>query len=200
MRPLLIRGAVLPLPRRNVDTDLIVPASYMKTVSRDGLGEGCFAALRGEPGNPFEDPRYARAPILAAGANFGCGSSREHAVWALQQIGIRAVLAPSFGEIFEGNALRNGLLAIRLPEAEVAALMEFDAAAHVTIDLAEQRLILPDGRALDFEIDPFRKRCLIEGLDDVAVTLELEPAIAAYEARATAERPWTLPRTKEPSP
>ena len=181
---------MIPLARADVDTDLIIPARFMKTVTRDGLGEGCFAALRGEAGNPFDDPRYRGARILAAGANFGCGSSREHAVWALQQIGIRAVLAPSFGEIFEGNALRNGLLAIRLPEAAIARLIESAGQVRVAIDVESESVTTSDGDWFAFELDPYRKHLLLGGLDDIEATLELEPRIAAHERRVRAERPW----------
>jgi 3-isopropylmalate/(R)-2-methylmalate dehydratase small subunit len=165
----------------------------MKTVSREGLGKGCFAALRGQPGNPFDDPRYGRAQILVAGANFGCGSSREHAVWALQQIGIRAVVAPSFGEIFEGNALRNGLLAVQASATVVDRLLELAADQAVTIDVPAQQLVLPDGERVSFPLDPFRKDCLLRGLDEVDATLASEPELAAFEARAREERPWMIP-------
>lgn len=186
---LRITGPVIPFGRANVDTDLIVPARYMKGLTREGLGEGAFAALRGVPGNVFDDPWYRGSPILVAGANFGCGSSREHAVWALQQIGIEAVIAPSFGEIFESNALRNGLLAVRLPEDDVEALLELDPQRHVTIDILAERVIAPHGE-IAFSLDPFRKHCLVEGLDEIAVTLGYEAQIAAYEEKARRERPW----------
>jgi 3-isopropylmalate/(R)-2-methylmalate dehydratase small subunit len=173
----------------------------MKTVTREGLGEGCFAALRGTPGNPFEDERYLGAPILVAGANFGCGSSREHAVWALREIGIRAILAPSFGEIFEGNALRNGVVAARLPERVVQRLLELPPDASVTVDVERECVLLPDGKEAAFPLDPFRKQLLLSGRDEIDLTLELEPRIADYERRAGEVRPWmTLsPSTEEPS-
>jgi 3-isopropylmalate/(R)-2-methylmalate dehydratase small subunit len=186
---LRIVGPVIPFGRANVDTDLIIPARYMRTVGRDGLGAGAFEALRGTPGNVFDHPLYRGAPILVAGANFGCGSSREHAVWALQQIGIMAVIAPSFGEIFEGNALRNGLVAMRLPEDAVEALLELNPQQHVAIDIAGERVIAPHGE-IAFQLDPFRKHCLINGLDEIAVTERYELDIAAYEERARRERPW----------
>ncbi|MGZ8997594.1 MAG: 3-isopropylmalate dehydratase small subunit [Allosphingosinicella sp.] len=186
---LRITGPIVPFDRANVDTDLIIPARFMKTLTREGLGEGTFAALRGMPGNVFEHPWYRGAPILVAGANFGCGSSREHAVWALQQIGIEAVIAPSFGEIFEANALRNGLLAVRVKEAEIEALIEIGPTSHVTIDIIAERVIMPGGE-IAFRLDPFRKHCLVNGLDEIAITEGFEPAIAAYEERARRERPW----------
>ena len=186
---LRITGPVIPFGRANVDTDLIIPALYMKTLTREGLGKGAFAALRGAPGNVFDDPWYRGAPILLAGANFGCGSSREHAVWALQQIGVEAVIAPSFGEIFEANALRNGLIAVRLPEDRVEALLELPPHQHLTIDVVGERVIGPDGE-IEFRLDPFRKHCLVNGLDEMAVTESYEIEIAAHEEKARRERPW----------
>jgi 3-isopropylmalate/(R)-2-methylmalate dehydratase small subunit len=186
---LRITGPVIPFGRANVDTDLIIPARYMRTTGRDGLGAGLFEALRGEPGNIFDDPRYRGSPILVAGANFGCGSSREHAVWALQQSGIEAVIAPSFGEIFETNALRNGLAAVRLPEDDVESLLDLRPTQHVTVDLIAERLISADGE-IAFRLDPFRKHCLVNGLDEIAVTEGYDSEIAAYEAKARRARPW----------
>jgi 3-isopropylmalate/(R)-2-methylmalate dehydratase small subunit len=186
---LRIVGPVIPFGRANVDTDLIIPARYMRTAGRDGLGAGAFEALRDTPGNVFDDPCYRGAPILVAGANFGCGSSREHAVWALQQIGVEAVVAPSFGEIFEANALRNGLVPVRLPEEAVEALLELGPQQHVTIDLVGERVLAPHGE-VEFHLDPFRKHCLINGLDEIAVTEGFEAEIAAYEEKAARERPW----------
>jgi 3-isopropylmalate/(R)-2-methylmalate dehydratase small subunit len=186
---LRITGPIIPFDRANVDTDLIIPARFMKTLTREGLGDGAFAALRGTPGNVFEHPWYLGAPILVAGSNFGCGSSREHAVWALQQIGIEVVIAPSFGEIFEANALRNGLLAVRVTEAEVEALLEIPPTSHVTIDIPAERVLMPGGE-IAFRLDPFRKHCLVNGLDEIAITEGFEPVIAAYEERVRCERPW----------
>lgn len=189
---LIVTGAVVPLPRDNVDTDLILPSRYMKTLGREGLGEGAFEALRGQTGNPFDDPRYRGAPILLAGANFGCGSSREHAVWALQQIGLRAVIAPSFGEIFETNALRNGLIAVRLPQRQIDRLLTLAPEQRVTVDVGEQ-VVIADGDRLPFALDPFRSYCLLNELDDIAVTEALDPEIAAWEERSRNERPWAFP-------
>jgi 3-isopropylmalate/(R)-2-methylmalate dehydratase small subunit len=186
---LRITGPVIPFGRANVDTDLIIPARYMKTLTREGLGQGAFAALRGQAGNPFEHPWYREAPILVAGSNFGCGSSREHAVWALQQIGIKAVIAPSFGEIFEANALRNGLVAVRASDEDIEALLELSPEQHLTIDIIGERVIAPHGE-IEFHLDPFRKHCLVNGLDEIAVTGGFEDRITAYEERARQERPW----------
>ena len=196
---LRIRGRAIPFGRPNVDTDLIIPSRYMKAVSREALGEGAFEALRAEPGNLFDDPRYRGAPILIAGANFGCGSSREHAVWALQEIGLRAIVAPSFGEIFEGNALRNGLAAVRLPEPVVSRLLALEPEDELLIDVVAQVVVAPGGGRLPFALDPFRRQCLIEGLDDIAVTAAMAPLIDAYEQRARNERPFLFPAalTKE---
>jgi 3-isopropylmalate/(R)-2-methylmalate dehydratase small subunit len=191
MARLRIVGPVIPFGRANVDTDLIIPSRYMRTVSRDGLGAGAFEPLRGQEGNVFDDPFYKDAPILAAGANFGCGSSREHAVWALRQIGIEAVIAPSFGEIFEANAFKNGLLAIAIPEEAVEALLEMRPEQHLTIDLVAE-LIISAGGDIPFSLDPFRKHCLVNGLDEIAATAGEEPAILAYEARVRRDRPWTF--------
>ena len=190
MQPRLrITGPAIPFGRANVDTDLIIPARYMKTLTREGLGEGAFAALRGQPGNLFDDPWYRGAPILLAGGNFGCGSSREHAVWALMQIGIEAVIAPSFGEIFEANAMRNGLVAVRVPQEALERLLELGPQQHLTIDVLGERVIAPDGE-IEFRLDPFRKHCLVNGLDEIAVTEGFEAEILAYEKKARDQRPW----------
>lgn len=190
MPPRRIFGRVIPLPLSNVDTDLIIPARFMKTLGKDGLAQGAFAALRENPDNPFDDSRRRGAPVLVAGANFGCGSSREHAVWALQQLGIEAVIAPSFGEIFEGNALRNGLVPVRLAEEEVERLFRLDPDERLTIDVEAGAVTGPNGWSAAFELDPYRKYCLIEGVDDMDVALSLAEATADYEARISRERPW----------
>jgi 3-isopropylmalate/(R)-2-methylmalate dehydratase small subunit len=184
---------VLPLDRDNVDTDLIIPSRYMKAVDRKALGEGAFEALRAEPGNLFDDPRRRGANILVTGANFGCGSSREHAVWALQEIGFEAVIATSFGEIFEGSALRNGLLAVRLPDTAVRTLLATTPDDEIIIDIEKQIVLSPGGKRWTFALDPFRRECLIRGLDDLAVTAAMEPQILEHEKRALAERPWLFP-------
>jgi 3-isopropylmalate/(R)-2-methylmalate dehydratase small subunit len=185
-----IEGKAIPFGRANVDTDVIIPAKWLKTISREGLGRGAFETVRAEPGNVFDDPAYAGAPILIAGENFGCGSSREHAAWALADLGIRAVIAPSFSDIFSGNAFKNGILAVELPRAAVDRLMEVAKTDPVAIDLEAQTVTTRFQDRFAFEIDPFRKHCLLEGLDEVGLTLEMNPQIAAYEKRRMAETPW----------
>ncbi len=186
-----IAGRAIPFGRANVDTDVIIPSRWLKTITREGLGEGAFEALRAEdPGNLFDQPEFARAPILIAGANFGCGSSREHAAWALADRGIEAVIAPSFSDIFASNTFKNGILTVELPQAQIDRLLEVAASDPIEIDLAEQSVTTRFQDRFAFEIDPFRKRCLLEGLDEVALTLEREEQITAYETQVARERPW----------
>jgi len=185
-----IEGRAIPLGRKNVDTDVIIPARWLKTVSREGLGQGAFETIRAEPGNPFDDPRFAGAPILIAGDNFGCGSSREHAAWAMADLGIKAVIAPSFSDIFAGNAFKNGLLAVVLPPEQVERLLEVAATDPIHIDLEAQTVTTPFQDRFAFHIDPFRKHCLLDGLDEIGLTLEHAEAIAAYEARQRTSLPW----------
>ena len=185
-----IAGRAIPFGRANVDTDLIIPAAHLKTVSRLGLGRYAFEPLRREAGNVFDEPEFSGAPILIAGANFGCGSSREHAVWALCDLGIQAVIAPSFSDIFAGNAFKNGILAVALPQAAIDRLMEVAETDPISIDLEHQVVTTPFQDRFAFEIDPFRKHCLVEGLDEVALTLTHKAQIEAYEARLRAEQPW----------
>jgi 3-isopropylmalate/(R)-2-methylmalate dehydratase small subunit len=185
-----VEGRAYPFGRKNVDTDLIIPAKGLKTVSREGLGRGAFEAIRAEEGNVFDDPRHAGAPIVIAGDNFGCGSSREHAAWALLDMGVKAVIAPSFSDIFAGNAFKNGILTVALPQEAVDRLMEVAETDPITIDLEHQTVTTPFQDRFTFEIDPFRKHCLLNGLDEVALTLSREKQIAAYEARLDAEQPW----------
>ena len=185
-----IAGRALPLGTKNVDTDVIIPAHWLKTVTREGLGKGAFESLRGQPGNPFDDPDFAGAPILIAGDNFGCGSSREHAAWALLDRGIRAVIAPSFSDIFAGNAFKNGILAVSLPQEQVDRLLEVARTDPVSLDLENQTVTTPFQDRFTFEIDAFRKHCLLEGLDEVGLTLERGDAIAAYEKRQARDMPW----------
>lgn len=185
-----VSGRAIRLDRANIDTDLIIPSSYLKGLGRDGLAEGAFAALRQSPGNPFDDPATASAPIMVAGPNFGCGSSREHAVWAIQQLGIQAVLAASFAPIFETNALRNGLVAARLSADEIEALFQLPQDCALTVDVPGEAVVLPDGRQFAFALDPFRKHCLIEGVDGIDLGLAKRHAIEAFENRAAAEHPW----------
>jgi len=185
-----ISGTAYPFGRKNVDTDVIIPAAWLKTISREGLGRGAFETVRAEPGNIFDDPAYTGAPILIAGDNFGCGSSREHAAWALLDMGIKAVIAPSYSDIFSGNAFKNGILAVALPQAAVDRLLEVAKTDPITIDLEHQTVTTPFQDRFSFEIDPFRKQCLLEGLDEVGLTLARDAAIAAYEAKARAALPF----------
>lgn len=192
MTPIVtIAGHAIPFGQANVDTDLIIPARYLKTVGRTGLGAGAFSALRQQPDNLFD--RNAGAPILIAGANFGCGSSREHAPWALLDFGIRAIIAPGFADIFSGNAAKNGLLLITLPDPDVAALLAAAAAGdRFLVDLPAQTVSTAHG-ICRFDIDPFLKESLLLGRDEISLTLAAAPAIAAYEARLAVERPWVVP-------
>jgi 3-isopropylmalate/(R)-2-methylmalate dehydratase small subunit len=194
-----LTGIAAHLPMINVDTDMIIPKQYLKTIKRTGLGSGLFAELRyDEAGNALPDfvlnrPPYTEAKILITGENFGCGSSREHAPWALLDFGISCIVAPSFADIFYNNCFKNGILPITLPQAEIDKLID-DASrganAVLTIDLEAQEIRGPDGGAIKFEIDPFRKRCLMEGLDDIGLTLEKADAIEAFERTSQAQRPW----------
>lgn len=202
------RGLVAPMARDNVDTDAIIPKQFLKSIARTGFGENLFDAWRfldhGEPGidprsrrpNPdfvLNQPRYRGASILVAGKNFGCGSSREHAPWALQQYGFRALIAPSYADIFFNNCFKNGLLPIVLGENEVARLLD-DAAVtpgfSLTIDLDRQLVLDPAGRAVPFEVEAFRKYCLVNGLDDIGLTLRQSDGIRAFEAEHLSKRPW----------
>lgn len=188
-----VQGKAYPLGLKNVDTDIIIPAAWLKTISRSGLGKGAFQTLRSVPGNVFDDPAYAGAPILIAGDNFGCGSSREHAAWAMADLGISAVIAPSFSDIFSGNAFKNGLLAIVLPQEAIDRLMEVAKTDEIHIDLETQTVTTPFQDRFEFEIDPFRKHCLINGVDEIGLTLKSSDAISAYENKLTASQPWLSP-------
>lgn len=185
-----IEGKAYPLGRPNIDTDIIIPAHWLKTVTREGLGKGAFETIRAEPGNVFDDPRYAGAPILIAGDNYGCGSSREHAAWAMADMGIRAVIAPSFSDIHAGNAFKNGILTVVLPQEQVDRLLEVAKEHPIAIDLDAQTVTTPYQDRFRFEIDAFRKDCLLKGLDEIGITLELDDAIAAHEAKMHADTPW----------
>ena len=178
-----IEGRAYPLGLRNIDTDLIIAARHLKTIRRAGLGRHAFEALRAQPGNPFDDPAYAGAPILIAGANFGCGSSREHAAWALADMGIRAVIAPTFADIFASNAFKNGIATVALPQKEVDRLLDIAREHPLRIELQTMQVITPTGETFSFTMDPFRRRCLMEGLDEIAMTLASVAAIRGYEAR-----------------
>ena len=194
-----LTGVAAPLPLINIDTDMIIPKQYLKTIKRTGLGTALFAEMRfDEGGNELPDfvlnkPAWRNAQILVAGDNFGCGSSREHAPWALLDFGIRCVISTSFADIFFNNCFKNGVLPIVLPQEEVAKLMddaERGANATVTIDLEAQEIRGPDGGVIAFDIDPFRKHCLLNGLDDIGLTMEKADEIGAFEQKAGAERPW----------
>ncbi|HXQ40596.1 MAG TPA: 3-isopropylmalate dehydratase small subunit [Candidatus Udaeobacter sp.] len=195
----ILRGVAAPLPMINVDTDMIIPKQFLKTIKRTGLGKNLFDELRYEtdgrekPDFVLNQPAYRKAQILVAGENFGCGSSREHAPWALLDFGIRCVIATSFADIFYNNCFKNGILPIRLPQADVDLLMD-DAKrgsnAIVTIDLEKQEITGPDGGLVHFEIEPFRKHCLLNGLDDIGLTLEKAADIDRFESRDRLSRPW----------
>jgi 3-isopropylmalate/(R)-2-methylmalate dehydratase small subunit len=194
-----LTGVAAPLPMRNVDTDMIIPKQFLKTIRRTGLGKSLFFEMRyDQAGREIPDfvlnkPAYRKATILVTGENFGCGSSREHAPWALLDFGFRCIVAPDFADIFYNNCFQNGILPIKLPQAEVDKLMD-DASrgenATITVDLEKQEIRGPDGGLIRFDIDPFRKHCLLNGLDNIGLTLAKEKAIGAYEEKARAARPW----------
>ena len=186
-----VEGRAYPLGRKNVDTDVIIPAVYLKTISRAGLGKGAFETIRAEPGNVFDDPAFAGAPILLAGDNFGCGSSREHAAWALGDMGVAAVIAPSFSDIFSGNAFKNGIVPVVLPEAAIERLLEVARQGEpIAVDLDSMTVTTPFQDRFPFSMDPFRRGCLMQGLDEIGLTLARGDAIGAYEAKGAEERPW----------
>jgi len=185
-----VSGRAYPLGAKNVDTDVIIPAHYLKTITRAGLGKGAFETMRAEPGNVFDDPEYAGAPILIAGDNFGCGSSREHAAWALGDMGIKAVIAPSFSDIFSGNAFKNGIVTVVLPQEAIDRLMEVARTHPVTVDLETQTVTTPFQDRFAFTLDPFRRQCLMEGLDEIGLTLARDAAIARFETGMAGDRPW----------
>lgn len=185
-----VEGRAYPFGMKNVDTDIIIPAHFLKTVTREGLGKGAFEALRKDPENVFDNPTFAGSPIIVAGDNFGCGSSREHAAWALLDMGVKAVIAPSFSDIFSGNAFKNGILTVALPQEAIDRLMEVAETDEITIDLETQTVTTKFQDRYSFEIDPFRKHCLSEGLDEVGLTLQSNDAISTYETRLQADQPW----------
>ena len=194
-----LTGIAAPLRMINVDTDRIIPKQFLKTIRRTGLGANLFNDLRYTPdgaeipGFVLNRAPWRKAEILIAGENFGCGSSREHAPWALLDFGIRCVIAPSFADIFYNNCFKNGILPVTLPEETVAALLdqaEQGDNARVTVDLERNAVTAPDGAESGFEIDPFRRRCLLEGLDDIGLTLRKAAAIGSFEAARAVDRPW----------
>ena len=194
-----LTAVAAPLPTINIDTDAIIPKQFLKTIKRTGLGKHLFHELRyDEEGKDVPDfvlnkPAYRKAQILVAGENFGCGSSREHAPWALLDFGIRCVISTSFADIFYNNCFQNGILPIKVSPEDLDKLMDDanrGANATITVDLENQEIRGPDGGVVKFEMDPFRKRCLLEGLDNIGLTLQNETAISDYEAKAAAARPW----------
>jgi 3-isopropylmalate/(R)-2-methylmalate dehydratase small subunit len=194
-----LRGIAAPLPMMNVDTDMIIPKQFLKTIKRTGLGKNLFDEMRyGQDGKEKPDfvlnkPAYRDAKILVSGENFGCGSSREHAPWALLDFGIRCIIAPSFADIFYNNCFKNGILPIALPQADVDKLMddaERGSNAIVTIDLETQEITGPDGGRIKFEVDAFRKHCLLNGLDDIGLTLQKAASIESFEGRNRGGQPW----------
>ncbi|MBE9606316.1 3-isopropylmalate dehydratase small subunit [Acetobacteraceae bacterium H6797] len=194
-----LTGIAAPLPLANVDTDMIIPARFLKTIQRSGLGKSAFANMRYKadgsenPDFVLNQEPYRHAEVLIAYENFGCGSSREHAPWALLDFGIRCVIAPDFADIFHNNCFKNGILPVRLPRAICEKLVEdakLGANARVTVDLARQVVIRPSGEEIPFEIDPLRKHLLLNGLDEIGQTMQHTGSIDSYEAKLRAERPW----------
>ncbi|OZA94803.1 MAG: 3-isopropylmalate dehydratase small subunit [Erythrobacter sp. 34-65-8] len=185
-----VEGRAIPFGAKNVDTDVIIPAEWLKTITREGLGRGAFQTVRAQRGNVFDDPEYVGAPILIAGDNFGCGSSREHAAWALLDLGITAVIAPSFSDIFSGNAFKNGILTVVLPQEQVDRLLEVAREQPIHIDLESQTVTTPFQDRFTFDIDPFRKECLLGGLDEVGLTMARDETITRHEQSRTRHLPW----------
>jgi 3-isopropylmalate/(R)-2-methylmalate dehydratase small subunit len=194
-----ITGIAAPMPLVNIDTDMIIPKVFLKTIKRSGLGVNLFDEMRFDrDGNEIVDfvlnkPQYRNTEILVAGDNFGCGSSREHAPWAIKDFGIRCVISTSFADIFFNNCFKNGILPIVLPPEQVDILLQ-DAEkgenARMTVDLEAQTVTTSDGESFAFEVDPFKKHCLLQGLDDIGLTMEKASAIDSFEAQASQDRPW----------
>jgi len=195
----VLEGVAAPLKVVNVDTDKIIPKQYLKTIKRTGLGKGLFAELRYKddgsenPSFVLNQPAYRKSKILVAGDNFGCGSSREHAPWALLDFGIRCVISTSFADIFYNNCFKNGILPITVSPEDLAKLFDDadrGANATLTVDLAKQEIRGPDGGTIKFDVDPFRKHCLLNGLDDIGLTMEKKSKIEIFEKKAAGKRPW----------
>ena len=193
-----LRGVAAPMPMVNIDTDMIIPKNFLKTIKRTGLKDGLFYEMRWTADGQKKDfildqPAYQNARILVSGPNFGCGSSREHAPWALLDFGIRCVISESFADIFYNNCFKNGILPIKVPKEIIDKLMD-DASrgsnAIIEVDLEKQEIKGPDGGTVHFDIDPFRKRCLLEGLDDIGLTMEKKPEIDDFETRQKESQPW----------
>lgn len=194
-----LSGIAAPLPMINVDTDMIIPKQFLKTIKRTGLGKNLFDEMRhhadgsDKPEFVLNREPYTKASMLVAGANFGCGSSREHAPWALLDFGIRCIIAPSFADIFYNNCFKNGVLPLILPQAEIDKLMQdAEAGLEITVDLENQEVRRRNMEPIPFEIDAFRKKCLLEGLDDIGLTLEHAAEISDYETRLKADKPWLI--------
>jgi 3-isopropylmalate/(R)-2-methylmalate dehydratase small subunit len=194
-----LTAVAAPMPMRNIDTDMIIPKQFLKTIKRTGLGKSLFFELRYDnegkeiPDFVLNKPAYRGAEILITGENFGCGSSREHAPWALLDYGFRCIIAPDFADIFFNNCFQNGILAIKLPQKDVDKLLDDagrGANAKLTVDLVTQEIHGPDGGVIKFEVDPFRKHCLLNGLDNIGLTLEKDRHIHDYEAMIKDKRPW----------
>ena len=194
-----LTGIAAPMPLVNIDTDMIIPKQFLKTIHRSGLGKNLFDEMRFNPdGTEVADfvlnqPAYRDSQIIVAGDNFGCGSSREHAPWALLDFGIRCVISTSFADIFYNNCFKNGILPIVMPAEVVEVLMEDarkGANARMTVDLENLTVTTSDGQSFGFELDPFRRHCLLNGLDDIGLTMEKAPSIDAYEAQMAQSRPW----------
>jgi 3-isopropylmalate/(R)-2-methylmalate dehydratase small subunit len=194
-----LTGIAAPLDMINVDTDMVIPKQFLTTIKRSGLGKGLFFEMRFDakgkenPNFVLNKPQYRKAKILIAGENFGCGSSREHAPWALLDYGISCVIAPSFADIFYNNSFKNGILLIRLPKEQVAKLMaeaEKGANATFSVDLEKQTVTGPDGQLVKFDIDPFKKHCLLNGLDDIGLTMQHAKKIGSFEEKQKASQPW----------
>ena len=194
-----LEGVAAPLPMINIDTDMIIPKQFLKTIHRTGLGKALFDEMRyntdgsEKPDFVLNKPQYRKAQILVTGDNFGCGSSREHAPWALKDFGIKCIIAPSFADIFFNNCFKNGILAIKVPPEIHAHLLDDagrGANARITVDLEKQEIRGPDGGVYKFDVDPFRKHCLLNGLDDVGLTLQKDAKIGDFEQRRRATQPW----------
>ncbi|MFC3057422.1 3-isopropylmalate dehydratase small subunit [Paenirhodobacter populi] len=194
-----LTGIAAPMPLVNIDTDMIIPKQFLKTIKRSGLGVHAFDEMRYDdngaekPDFVLNKPQYRKAEIIVAGDNFGCGSSREHAPWALADFGIKAVISTSFADIFYNNCFKNGMLPIRLPQEQVDILMkdaERGANARMTIDLEKEEITTSDGEVIRFDIDPFKKHCLLNGLDDIGLTMKKAPKIDSYEQALAQSRPW----------
>ena len=188
-----VEGRAYPLGVKNVDTDMIIAAKWLKGTTRLGMGKGAFEALRQDPDNVFDNPEYAGSPIVIAGDNFGCGSSREHAAWALIDMGVKVVIAPSFSDIFASNAFKNGILTVALPQDAIDRLMEVAVTDPIDIDLESQSVTTAFQDRFSFEIDPFRKSCLLGGLDEIGLTLESTGGIDSFEKKRAISQPWFTP-------